>query len=159
MASHYCLSWYGTVYPFGRFCKWTRDFNCCHPTFFLLRALFLQHSRNAVVESIYGEADAENNWEVSIPSVRLAMYYSLFYRRRTIVINTPIERSWAQNVNRSWNFTMEAELSELEQVIVCDIFCVSIDFSSRKFLSIARQSHTVLRRKDRSKMRRSEPRI
>ena len=55
---------------------------------------------------------------LSLPSVWLAMSDRIFFRRLTIAINTPLERSWAQNSNRSSTFTIEQELSELQQVIV-----------------------------------------
>ena len=53
-----------------------------------------------------------------VPSVWLAMYHSLFSRRRTKALNTSLESSWPPNSNRSRTFTIEQELSELEWVIV-----------------------------------------
>ena len=68
--------------------------------------------------SYWPKTPGYRNRLIFLPSVWLAMYHSLFSRRRTIVINTSLESSWAQNSNSSSTFTIEQELSEVRQVIV-----------------------------------------
>ena len=90
-------------------------------------------------------------------TVNLACRKQGFPVGRLVATNTSVESSWSPIlISVGFNLNI-GQLDELEQVIVCAMFCLAIDFSSRKFLSIARPSHTVSRWKVRSKMRWSVP--